>query len=328
MRVHTGAEATSKPSPDAVDHGSGPDTCDESQFNEKIAELGLEQTTAYVRVVRAKRKISDVATKKREYRAKRKAEGFEQYVVEVPIDEDAKSTVYAVAQAIVADKEDIKNLRSTILSVVSSEALLELAQLLIASGVDASSIMEPIKRGDLAKIAAINAARPTLLDDVCRLAKTNDEFLSVLDSLLRHAGDISDGSEKGLLEAAVAASGCPEALSFILELAQLLIKSGADASSTIELIKRGDLAKMTAIHAASPTLLDDVSGLAMTNDRFVSVLDSLVRHAGGISDGSAKGLLEAAVAASGYPEVLSFVEVRQRGGLRARLLGWVLGRAH
>ena len=170
---------------------------------------------AYIRVAREKKKVSAAAKAKREYRARRKAEGFEQYVVEVPDKEDAKSTVYAVAQALVADKDNSNNIRSTILSVVSSPTLLELAYVFIVSGVDASSIIELIKRGDLAKMAAIHKARPTLLYDISRLAKTNDEFLSVLDCLVRHAGEISDSSAKGLLEAAVAASGCPEALRFI-----------------------------------------------------------------------------------------------------------------
>lgn len=213
MTVHADAEEASKRGPDTYDQGSGSDTCDESQFDEKAAELGLEPMKAYVRVARGKKKISEAAKAKREYRARRKAEGFEQYVVEVP--EEAKDAVYEVAQAFVADKTNSKNVRSTILSVISSEALLELTQLLIASGVDASSIIELIGRGDLAKMAAIHAVRPTLLDEISCLAKTNDDFWSVLDCLVRHAGDISDGSGKGLLEAAVAASGCPEALRFI-----------------------------------------------------------------------------------------------------------------
>jgi len=215
MTVNAGVKATFERGPDTFDQGSGLDTCDESQFKEKVAELGLQKTNAYVRVARLKKKVSEMAETKRKYRAQRKKDGFGQYVVEVPEQEDAKNTVYAVAQALVADKDNSRNVRSTIRSVVSSAALLELAQLLIVSGVDASSIIELIKRGDLAKIAAIHVAHPTLLDDVSRLANTNDEFLSVLDSLVRHAGDISRGSARGLLEAAVAASGCPEALRFI-----------------------------------------------------------------------------------------------------------------
>ena len=189
MTVHAGAKATQGPGPDTFDQGSGSDTCDEAQFKEGIAKLRLKRVNAYVRIPREKKEVSEAAKEKQEYRAKRKAQGFGQYVVEVPEDEDAKDTVYAVAQAIVADKDNSKHVRSIILSVVSSEALLEFAQLLIVSGMDASPIIELIRRGDLARIAAIHAARPTLLDDVSRLAKTNDEFLSVLDCLLRYAAN-------------------------------------------------------------------------------------------------------------------------------------------
>jgi len=215
MTVDAGAKAAFERGPETFDQGPGSNDRDESQFKEKVAELGLEPTTAYVRVARRKKQVSEAAEAKRKYRAQRKKDGFGQYVVEVPEQEEAKNTVYAVAQALVADRDNSRNVRATILSVVSSAALLELAQLLIVSGVDASSIIELIKRGDLAKIAAIHAWRPTLVDDVSSLAKANDDFLSVLDSLLRHAGDISDSSANGLLEAAVAASGCPEALRFV-----------------------------------------------------------------------------------------------------------------
>ena len=215
MTVHAGAEATSDHGPDTFDPGSGTDTCDETKFKDKLAELGLKPVKAYVRVAGEKKKLSQAAQAKREYRARRKAEGFGQYVVEVPEDDDAKQTVYAVAQAIVDDKENSKNLRSIIRSVVSSAPLLDLCQLLIASGMAPSSIIERIERGDFAKVSAIDAGCPTLLDDLCRLAKANDDFLSVLECLVRHAGDISDGSAKGLAEAAVVACDCPEALSFI-----------------------------------------------------------------------------------------------------------------
>ncbi|WGD50270.1 hypothetical protein QA641_32375 [Bradyrhizobium sp. CB1650] len=215
MTIHAGAEATSERGPDTFDRGSGSDTCDESQFEEKLAELSLKRVNAYVRDARGKKKVSKAAEDKRKYRARRKAEGFDQYVVEVPEDEAAKDTVYAVAQALVADKENSNNARSTILSVISSAPVFELVQLLIALGMDALSIIELIQRGDLAKMAAIHAARPMLLDDLSRAMKANDEFLPVLDWLVRHADDISVGSATGLLEAAVAASGCAEALRFI-----------------------------------------------------------------------------------------------------------------
>lgn len=213
MTVHADAEEASGPGPDTFDQGAGSDACDETQFDEKVAELGLEPMKAYVRVARGKKEISEAAEAKRKYRARRKAEGFEQYVVEVP--KEAKDAVYEVARAFVADKTNSKNVRSTVLSVASSETLLELVQFFIDPGVDASSIIELIRRGDLAKTAAIRAARPALLDDIAGLAKTHEHFFSVLDCLVRHAGDISDASAKGLLEAAIAASGCPEALRFI-----------------------------------------------------------------------------------------------------------------
>ncbi|HLG83981.1 MAG TPA: hypothetical protein VKY22_23465 [Bradyrhizobium sp.] len=213
MTIHAGAKATQGSGPDSYDQASGSDACDESHFNEKVAELGLRPTKAYVHVDRQKKKVSEAAKAKREYRARRKAEGIDQCVVEVPV--DAKDTVRAVAQALVADKDSSKNVRSTILSVLSNTTLLEFVHLIAASGMDASSIVELIKRGDLAKIAAIHAVRPELLHDICRLAKTNGEFLSVLDCLVRYAGDVMDSSDRGLLVAAVAASGCPEALRFI-----------------------------------------------------------------------------------------------------------------
>jgi hypothetical protein len=59
------------------------------------------------------------------------------------------------------------------------------------------------RRGGGLKMAAIHAACPTLLGDVSRLAKSNDDFLSVLDSLVRHAGNISDGGRRRLRRLAV-----------------------------------------------------------------------------------------------------------------------------
>jgi hypothetical protein len=214
MATYAGARANSGNGQDASE-GSGSDSCDASCFDQKVAELGLEPTKAYVRVARVKKEVSQAAINKRKYRAQRKAEGFEQYVVEVPKDEDAKRTVYAVAQAIVDDKENTKNLRSIILSVVSSPELLKLSGVLSTSSVDITSIVELIVRADWVKIAEIHAAHPALLADLSRLAKADSDFLSVLDCLVRHEDGISDGSAKGLLDAAVAANDCPEVLRFL-----------------------------------------------------------------------------------------------------------------
>jgi hypothetical protein len=216
MATHAGAQVSSGNGHDTFDEGSGSDQCDESQFDEKVAEWGLEPTKAYIRIARRKKKEVSEATKdKRKYRATRKAAGFVQYVVEVPVDEAAKRTVYAVAQAIVGDEKNTKNIRSIISTVASSPALLKLCQLLSASGVDVSSIVALIERGDLANIDEIHAMSPTLLADLSRLAKSNDDFLSVLDCLARHEGVISDGSAAGLLDAAIAANGCPEVRRFL-----------------------------------------------------------------------------------------------------------------
>lgn len=215
MAIHACAHKSSGNGNDTIDEHLESDHCDEAEFDEKVAEWGLEPTKAYVRVARGKKKLSQAAINKREYRAQRLEKGFGQYVVEVPIDEEAKDAVYAVAQAIVDDKENKKNLRSIISTVVSNPALLELCQLLSASRVEVSSIIELIERGDLTKIDAIRAASSTLLEDIVRLAQSNDEFMSVLNCLVRHEGGISDGSAQGLLDAAVAANDCPEVLRFL-----------------------------------------------------------------------------------------------------------------
>lgn len=177
MASHGGAQTTSGNGRDAFE-GSGSDFFDESQFDEKVAEFGLEPTMAYVRVARVRKKVSQAAINKRRYRAERKAKGFEEYVVEVPRDEDAKSTVYAVAQAIVEDKEDKKTCDRSILSVVSSPELLKLSSALSTSTINVSSIVELTKRGDLAKIAEIHTAHPALLGDLSRLATSSSDFLS------------------------------------------------------------------------------------------------------------------------------------------------------
>lgn len=110
----------------------------------------------------------------------------------------------------------------------------------------------------------------------------------------------------------------------LLKLVKLLSASEeAEISSFIDLIERGDLAEVVDIHASRPSLLDDVLRLSKSSDS-LSALDGLIRHAEKISRGSDKGLLEAAAAATGCPELVSFLEVRQHGGLRARLLAWVL----
>ena len=89
--------------------------------------------------------------------------------------------------------------------------------------------------------------------------------------------------------------------------------------------RHGELFERNFFHLKAPTeLLVDVSRLVESNDRFLSVVECLCLHAADISDGSAKGLAQVAV--PDCPEALAFLELRRRGGLRARLLGWLLGR--
>ena len=215
MTAYAGAKGSFGSDHDAYDQGTGSDTSDEPGLRLKLAELGLRRVEAYVRDARGEKKVSKSAEDKRKYRAQRRADGIGQYQVEVPEDEDAKRAVYAVAKAIVDDKQGTKNTRSIIFSVVSSSAMLELAQLVMTSGVNVPSIVDLIDRGEIDKIDEIRAARPTLLDDIASLAKSNPHFLSVLDALFRHAVHISDASATGLLNAAVAASGRPEILQFL-----------------------------------------------------------------------------------------------------------------
>jgi len=209
--MHANAEAMS--GADDFEQGSA-DTDPQADFKEKLDELGLRRVDAYVRDDREKKKASKAAEEKRKYRAQRKAEGIGQFVVEVPEDDDAKQAVYAVAKAIVDDKANSKNVRSIILSIASSPALLDLVELLSDAEVDVSAITAMAQQGTLTRLADVCATHPALLDDVSRLV-SNERFLSVVDCLRHHAADISDGSAKGLLQAAVAASDCPEALTLL-----------------------------------------------------------------------------------------------------------------
>lgn len=213
MASHAGAQTTSGNGHDTLGPGSNP--CDEAKFDEMLAEWGLEPAKAYIRVAREKKKASKATIDKRAYRAQRKSLGFGQYVVEVPDDDDAKYTVYAVAQLLVDDKDNAKNMRSIISSVVSNSALLKVSEGLSMSSIDPSTIAEMIEQGDLARIADIHSVYPALLGDLSRLVTSNEAFVSALDCLVRHAGDVGAGSANGLLDAAVVASGRRDIVRFI-----------------------------------------------------------------------------------------------------------------
>ena len=209
---------------------------------DQLDELGLERVDAYVHIDRVDAHVhtdgvnahvhtdgvSEATRNKREQRQKKCDAGLGQYVVWVPNNKDAKKALKAVADAVVADE----NVGSVILSFISSDALLELFEVLSTSKSEVSSIIEMARRGDLTALAAINVTNPTLLQAISD-AHSDDEALTALHGILRCMVD-------------------------------------------------GSL--------------------------------------------NAKQVLEATTAASRYPEdVIRFTQVRQRGGLRARVLRWVLG---
>ena len=126
-------------------------------------------------------------------------------MVWVPNDKDAKKALKAVADAVVADK----NVSSAILSFISSDALLELFELLSTSEPEVSSIIEMARRGDLTALAAINATNPTLLQAISGLTHSDDDALTALHGILRCMVDASVNA-KQVLEATSAASRYPE----------------------------------------------------------------------------------------------------------------------
>jgi hypothetical protein len=211
---------------------------------DKLDELGLERVYAYVHIDRVDaaggvdaqsqtdgvaEDVSEATKNKRVQRQERCDAGLGQYVVWVPNNKEAKKALKAVADAVVADE----NICSAILSFISSDALLELFELLSTSEPEVSSIIEMARRGDLTALAAINVTNPTLLQAISGLTHSDAAALTALHGILR------------------------------------------------------------CIVAASV---------------------------------NAKEVLEATTAASRYPEdVLRFTQVRRRGGLRARVLKWVLG---
>lgn len=111
----------------------------------------------------------------------------------------------------------------------------------------------------------------------------------------------------------------------LLELFEVLPTSEPEVSSIIEMARRGDLTALAAINDTNPTLLQAISGLTHSDDESLSALHGILRCMADASVNT-KEVLEATNAASRYPEdVLRFTQVRQRGGLRAQVLKWVLG---
>jgi hypothetical protein len=181
---------------------------------DKLDELGLERVDAYVHIDRVDANdrsggvtddVSEATKNKREQRQKKCDVGLGQYVVWVPNDKDTKKALKAVADAVVADK----NVGPVILSFLSSDALLELFEVLSTSVPEVSSIIEMARRGDLTALAAINDTNPTLLQAISSLTHSDDQALSALHGILRCMVDASVNT-KEVLEATTAASRYPE----------------------------------------------------------------------------------------------------------------------
>jgi hypothetical protein len=113
----------------------------------------------------------------------------------------------------------------------------------------------------------------------------------------------------------------------LFELVEILFASKADISSITEMATRGDLAMLATINTKSPKLLESVLTMAQSDDESVAALNSILRNASEPSSGARK-VLNAAVAASQSPgDIIRHFEVIRRGGVRAQLLKWALGRA-
>ena len=110
----------------------------------------------------------------------------------------------------------------------------------------------------------------------------------------------------------------------LFELVEILLASKADVSLITEMARRGDLTTLATINTKCPKLLQAVLTLAQLDDESVVALNGILRNACEASSG-AEEVLNAAVAASQHPgDVMRYLEVNRRGGVRARVLRWIL----
>lgn len=113
----------------------------------------------------------------------------------------------------------------------------------------------------------------------------------------------------------------PEAI----QLCKTLSEQGADISGIVEMAKAGDLIRIMSVLATKPSLIENVLKWNGAGDGLVSTFESIFEQAEhGVADPNT--IQAAMVAASRRPDdVLRFVSASQGGGLRGRLLGWLLG---
>jgi hypothetical protein len=113
----------------------------------------------------------------------------------------------------------------------------------------------------------------------------------------------------------------------MLDLFRYLATSGGDVPLIAEIARRGDLLKLAAAAAANSRLSACCSILAVANDDLLVATNDLALrvHETKKAGGDPAPLLEATVAAARCPAaILHFVQARERGDFRARVLRWVL----
>jgi len=106
-----------------------------------------------------------------------------------------------------------------------------------------------------------------------------------------------------------------------------LLTSGRDAASISKLVQEEELLALMIACAANPTLSESVSQLAKSDAHVQCALAEVIRAV--VEDPrDTPATLEVMAASLRHPDaVLSMTKVRQAGGVRARILMWVLGRS-
>ena len=111
------------------------------------------------------------------------------------------------------------------------------------------------------------------------------------------------------------------------KLIRSLLASGYDVASISELIQREELLAILTACSTNSTLLESASLLANSNDDISSALADVIRAV--VDDRrDTPATLQVMAACLQHPDaVLSMTKVRRAGGMRARILMWVLGRS-
>jgi hypothetical protein len=110
----------------------------------------------------------------------------------------------------------------------------------------------------------------------------------------------------------------------LFELVEILLASKENVSLITDMARRGDLTALATINTNFPKLLQAVLTLAQSDDESAAALDGIFRNVSEASSG-AEEVLNAAVAASQHPgDVMRYLEVNRRGGVRAQVLRWIL----